>query len=227
MKKSRTREFAWMAVSAAFVGAILWCSGCGFVSIFGTPTRHEKKIPAEYDLAQHKVEKILVLVNQPGWLKAQSNLRQGLTSTLNEGLEARVGFVPERLVTYDELWKWRSARGDFSQLSPVETGAALGADLVLFVTIEAFELERTADTRYYKGLLGVRAALYNTATKENLWPRTNSGKRVVVGFDVERRGPEVAVSRLVGGAARCTIRYLFDCPVAEFDISDDRSTLNW
>jgi hypothetical protein len=227
MKKSRMREFAWMAVSAAFVGAALCCNGCGLVSIFGTPTRHERKVPAEYDLAQHKAEKILVLVNQPGWLKAQSNVRQGLTSRLNEDLEVKVGVGPERLVTYDELWKWRSARGDFSQLSPVETGAALGAELVLFITIEAFELERTADTRYYKGLLGVRGALYNTVTKENLWPRTTNGKRVVVGFDVESRGPEVAVRRLVGGAARCTMRYLFDCPEDEFAISDDRSTINW
>jgi hypothetical protein len=216
-----------MVVSAAFVGAALWCSGCGFVSIFGTATRHEKKVPAEYDLAQHKAEKILVLVNQPGWLKAQSNLRQGLTSTLNEGLEVKVGVGPERLVTYDELWKWRSARGDFSQLSPVETGAALGAELVLFITIEAFELERAADTKYYKGSLGVRGALYNTVTKESLWPKTSGGKRIVVGFDIERRGPDVAVSRLVGGAARCTIRYLYDCPAGEFGISDDRSTINW
>ena len=76
-------------------------------------------------------------------------------------------------------------------------------------------------------MLGVRAALYDTVTKENLWPGTTSGKRVVVGFDVERRGPEVAVSRLVGGAARCTIRYLFDCPEDQFAISDDRSTINW
>ncbi|MHC4156468.1 MAG: hypothetical protein ACYST6_16335 [Planctomycetota bacterium] len=227
MKKSRVREFGGMAASAAFVLAALWCNGCGFVSIFGTPTRHEIKIPAEYDLAQRQDERILVLVNQPGWLQAQSNLKYHLTERLNENLTSKAAVLGERVVSYDSLWKFRSAHPGFSRLSAVEVGAALDAGLVLFVAIEAYEVEKAADTNYYKGLLGVRGALYDTVTKENLWPKQSNGKRLVVGFDIESHGQEVAVQRLSAAAAHCTVRYLYNCPKDEFAISDDKSHIHW
>lgn len=227
MKRLREKKYTGMIIASVFLSMILWCNGCGFVSIFGTPTRHEKKIPAEYDLTQHKSERILVLVNQPGWLRAESNLRYHLTETLSESLRRKLRIAPERLVGYEALWKFRSGHPGFSEFSPVEVGAALGAELVLFVTIEAYELERAADTDYYNGSLAFRSALYETATKESLWPTLSKGKRLVVGFDVESRGREVAVQRLVSAAAHCTIRYLHNCPQDEFAISEDQSNIHW
>jgi len=186
-----------------------------------------KKIPAEYDLAAHKSERILVLVNQPGWLRAGSNLRYHLAEKLSEGLTRKVRVSRDRLVTYDALWKFRSEHPDFSELSPVEVGAAVGADLVLFVAIEGYELEKEPDTNYYSGSLAFRSALYNTATKETLWPKSDGGRRLVVGFEVESRGREAAVQRLVSAAAHCTTRYLYGCPLDEFAISEDQSNIQW
>ena len=197
------------------------------VSQLGTPTRHERKVAAEYNLSNHREQKILVLVNQPGWLNVRVNLRYYLTKQINENLIKKAEIPPEHLVGYNELSEFRSGQGDFSLLSPVEVGAALNADMVLLVMVNGYELNRIAKTDYYKGFLSVQGILHNVATGEKLWPRSAKSKSVKVGFEIESRGREAAVHRLVAASAHCTVRHLYDCPKDKFKISDDRSNIGW
>jgi hypothetical protein len=197
------------------------------VSIFGTPTRHEKKIAAEYDLASRKNEKMLVLVEQPAWLNTEVNLRYHLTKRLNDKLLKSVRIPARHLASYEALSSLRSSRRDFASLPPSKVAAALDADVVLFVMIEACRLERAAETSYYRGAMSVRSALYDAATAAQLWPESPNGRSVRVGFDLESRSREAAVQRLAAAAAHCTVRYLYDCPQAEFGISDDKSAVEW
>ena len=201
--------------------------GCGIIARLGTPTRHERKIPAEYGLARHKGQKILVLVNQPGWLGAQANLRYYLTDAMNKELTKKIKISPTNLVAYGELSEFRSNRPDFSLLSPVEVGTALGADMVLSVMVENYQLSEIAETGYYKGLLDAQVVLRSVATGAKLWPEAVHSKSIKVGFEVEAAGQEVAVKRLANACAYCTVRYLYDCPVDKFRIAEDRSGVGW
>ena len=206
---------------------VFFCSGCGIVSVLGTPSRHERKIPAEYDLTEHKDQKILVLVNQPAYLDAEVNLRYYLTRDVRENLIKRIKISPEELVGYSELSEFRSNRGDFSLLSPVEVGSALGADMVLLVMVENYRLSEMAETGYHTGFLGAQTILLETATGEKLWPESSKSKSIRVGFEVEKSGQEVAVERLTAACARCIVRYLYDCPKGKFKIADDESNIGW
>jgi hypothetical protein len=200
--------------------------GCGVISRLGTPTRYEKKVPAEYDITKRKGEKILVLVKQPLWLDAQENLRFYLTGAMNAGFVGRMKWETENLVSYEQLSKFRSARSDFSLLSPARAGKELGADMVLFVMVEDFELNRVEDAGLYKGALAVQTVLFDAAGGNKLWPVSEKSKAVRVGFDVES-GREKALTRLAGSAALCTTRYLFNCPVAYYKTFDDISGQAW
>jgi len=211
----------------ALLYAAFLCSGCGFVSIFGTPTRHERKIAAEYELTEHAGQKLLVLINQPAWLNARVNLRYHLTRKMNENLAKKIKIRPEYLVSYDELSAFRTGRPSFHLLSPTEVAAALSADMVLFVTIEGYELDRIAETNYYKGSLSAHSILCQAATGRRVWPESEEGKRVKVGFEIESRGHEAAVDRLADDLAHCIVRYFYDCPEAKFKIADDRSEIDW
>ena len=115
--------------------AILSCSGCGIIGIAGTPSQYEKEVPAEYDLAKQKGKKLLILVEQPGWLSAKVNLRYYLTEAVRGYLVADVKVPPKSILSYDELSKFRSSKSDFSLLSPQAVGKALGADIVLLIKI--------------------------------------------------------------------------------------------
>jgi len=227
MKKPQHKRFVFCLFTFAFFTVTLFQSGCGIVSLLGTPRESEKKIPAEYNLAEHKDQKILVLVNQPAYLNAQANLRFYLTEAINENLVESVGIAPDNLIAYSELSEFRSNKDDFSLLSPTEVGKALDANMVLLVVIEDYQLDKMVEIGYYKGSLSVRTALFETATGGKLWPKSAKSKRVGVGFEVESRGRAVATSRLVTASAYCLVRYFYNCPKPKFKIADDRSGVGW
>jgi len=210
------------------VAAVLFYSGCGIVGLMGTPSQYEKKIPAEYDLTKQKDQKILVLVEQPGWLSTQTNLRYYLTKAISEKLmaKAKVKVPGEYIISYNELSEFRSNKGDFSLLSPVAVGRALGADIVLLVMIEDYQLNEVAETGYYSGFLGAQTVLFETATGGKLWPESAKGKSIRVGFEAEQE-QEAAVDRLVDACTHCTTRYFYNCPKDKFKVFDDRSNVGW
>ncbi|MHC4571652.1 MAG: hypothetical protein ACYS0C_06210 [Planctomycetota bacterium] len=227
MKKSQHKRFAFCLFTFTFPALVFFHSGCGMVSVMGTPTRHEKKIPAEFDLAERTEQKILVLVNQPAYLNADVNLRYYLTEAMREGLMATIGIRPGDIVGYDDLSEYRSNQSNFSMLSPVAVGRALGADMVLLLVVEDYQLTKMAETDYYNGLLGAQAALLDTADGEKLWPESAESKSIRVGFEVAGGGWEAAVERLANACAHCTTRYFYDCPRGKFKIFDDKSGVDW
>jgi hypothetical protein len=203
------------------------CNLAGVVPVLGTPTRYEKKIPPEYDLAQHEDQKILVLVNQPGWLGAQANLRYYLTEAINEHLTARVKVKSAYLVGYDELSKFRSNQHNFSLLSVAEVGAALDASMVLLVVVEDYQLTRMGEMDYYRGFLAARTMLVDVGSRKKVWPKSGESKTVKVGFEMWQGSQGTAVTRLAASFAHCTVRYFYGCTVANFKIPDDRSGAGW
>jgi len=209
------------------LGTALVSGGCQIPGLLGTPTQHEKKIPAEYNLAEHTEEKILVLVEQPPYLNAQTNLRYYITDVMNRDIVRRIKFEPEMLVDYSELSHLRSGRSDFVQLSKAEVGKALGADMVLYVYIDSFGLKEMPQEGYLNGFLSGRALLVETREGRQLWPTGEASKIIKVGFDIEDRGEDIAVKGLAMAFAYCTVRYLYDCPEDEFKIFEDRSGIQW
>jgi hypothetical protein len=208
------------------LAAIFSSSGCGIVGVAGTQSAYEKKIPAEYDLAGQKDKKVLVLVEQPGWLSTEVNLRFYLTEAISESFIANVKIPPDYIISYKELSEYRSNKSDFSSLSPVEVGQALSADIVLLVMIEDFQLNQIPDTDYYSGFLGAQSILFETATGLKLWPESEMGKSIKVSFEAERNR-DLSVNRLVTAAAHCITRYLYNCPKYKFKIFDEGIKAGW
>lgn len=227
MKKPRCKRFASCLFAFGFLAAVLFHGGCGFIAHVGTPSEHEKKIAAEYDLTEHIDQKILVLVDQPIWLSAQVNLRYYLTEAISKGLIENVELAPEQLIDYNELSEFRSDRSDFSLLWPAEVGRALEADMVLLVEIGGYELNEMGGVEYYEGFLSARSSLFETATGERLWPESEKSRSIKVGFEIEPHGREAATARLTRALAHCLVRYLYNCPKNRFKNSDDRSSVGW
>jgi len=221
------KHFVFYLFTFILFGAGLFWGGCGIVAVMGTSTNYEKSVPAEFKLAKHKGQKILVLVNQPGWLNAGVNLRYYLTEAINKKLTEKIKIPSKHLVTYSQLSEFRSNQHNFSSLSAVEMCGGLGADMVLLVTIVDYQLRGMAEAGYYKGHLSAEAVLVDVASREKLWPKSAKSKSIKVGFEVERHGQQVAVKRLASACAYCITRYFYDCPKRKFKIADDKSGVGW
>lgn len=203
------------------------CNAANLVGILGSPSNDQRKIPAEYDLAEQEDKKILVIVNQGSWLETDINMRYYLTEAINKMLASKVGISGENLVTYGELSQLRSGRAGFSNMSPGQMGKAFEADMVLVVNIEVCQLRQIVESGFYKGNLNSNAALFDSATDVRLWPKTVGSKSVKVGFEVEDRGKEISVARLAVASAHCIVRSLYNCPKKKYKIADDRSGVAW
>ena len=208
------------------LAAVFFYNGCGVVGLMGTPSPYEKKVPAEYDLTKQKGRKVLVLVEQPGWLSAQANLRYYLTEAIRENLIAKVKVPPKYILSYNELSEFRSNKGDFSSLSPAEVGKALGADIVLLVMIEDYQVGEVAGSGYYNGFLSAQAAIFE-ASGEKVWPESAENKSIKVSFETGEKGQEAAVKSLVNACAHCTSRYFYNCPKYKFKIFDEKRDIGW
>lgn len=203
------------------------CSAQGVIGVIMNPTRHEKKVPAEYALGKDKEQKILVFVEQPAWLNINTNLRYHLTTSMNMALERKVKIKSANLVSYSKFLEFRTNEPNFSSLDQVAVGAALGADKVLYIEVEKYSLSKPGGTDYYKGFLGTFAVLIDVSDGVKVWPESEKSKRIRIGFELEERGQQIAVNRLTAASAHCIARYLYNCPVDEFKIPDDHGRTGW
>ena len=209
------------------LAVVLFNGGCGLIARLGTPSDREKKVPAEYNLAEREDESILVLVNQPGWLETEINLRFRLTEAITEILVKETEIPAESFIDYDRLFEFRSGKSNFSLLSAPQVGEALDADMVLLVEISNYDFSKIAGMDYYKGFLNAQSALFDTSTGAKLWPITESSRSIKIGFEVDKRGREFALARFVAGTAHAVTRHLYTCPWNKFKFADDRNVVGW
>jgi len=227
MVKTQNKLFGFCLVT--FVCFCLFCSGCGLISLAGTPSNAERKIKAQYPIAS-KNEKILVLVDQPGWLSAPLILRDRVSERINSSLVQLAKVNSNKVVPYRTLSDFRSKREDFSLMSPVEAAKLLGADVLLLVQLDAYSLTNMEETNYFSGSLGAHVVLIETKTGTQLWPKEGKAKNILTGYEVARTDTEGALGRLANSLAHCVTRYFYDCPYKKFKIADDRTdagTENW
>jgi len=230
MKQQRYKEVAFYFLVCCFLGLCVFDCGCGLVSIFGKSTSHERRVPAEYRLGGAKQQRVLVLVNEPAWLASEVNLRYYVTKRIVDRMVKYARLRRDNLIGYGELSEFRSGRGGFSMLSPVEVGRALGADYVLYVTVADYALSRMSDSNYYQGHLVADSFLRKVRTDKKVWPESEQSRIVRVGFEVESGGQSAAVERLADAAAHCIVRYFYDCREDSFHIADeirDSSIMEW
>jgi hypothetical protein len=209
------------------IGVMMLAGGCGMVSLLTSPTSYEKKVPAQYNLSQHQQQKLLVLVEQPAWLSAETNMRYYLTNALIAHVTQYVKLPAANIVSYDELVQFRAAKINETTPLPVDIAKAMKADLLLYVTIDAFELYQPEPRLPFAGDLRGRSVLIDTASGQRLWPVSEASRTIHVGFDLGAPNKDRAITQLAASAAHCTVRYFYDCPKARFKIADDRSALGW
>jgi hypothetical protein len=225
MKKTNYGNPILWLVTAVILLILSFSFSCGLVSRLGTESSGEKKVPAEYNLAVLKGKKILILVKQPVWVGAPVVLSQMLTEQIGSELKGNVKNKTLEIISYNKLSELRSKETNFGQMSESEIAKKLGADEVLIVMLDSFNLLNLAGANVYKGSLAGKAILIEASDDKELWPG-EGGKIVSVGFDMES-GQEKALARLSNSFSHCLARYLYDCPAEKFKAADDRSGIGW
>lgn len=195
--------------------AFIVIPGCTIFGILGTPTSHERVIEPEYDLQKQQDRKILFWLECPRSSGVDYDVQKKLIYSFKLYLTEKAGILPENVI-----WDSSDSHG-FSQ-DPVKIAQSLGAGYILMVQVTEYEMIRLNVRDYYAGQMLSQAVLMDADLGMAVWPRNTATKIVHVGVDLETKGRENAVSRLVSSTVHCTLRYLYPCKKLDFKTADEK-----
>ncbi len=210
-----------------FTLASLALNGCAIFSNLATPTRNEKNVPPEYNLAQNPPGKILILARANQQTRESQKLSYNIYRAVSAVLTARDVLTPEQIIDYRYYITYKNKNPQAIKSSAIDIAKALNADTVFEINIQDYQLLKLPGTNYYSGQLIANGIIYDVQKGWALWPEDGFGKQVSVGFDVDNNGYEGAIVRLARSSGHCLTRYLYGCKVANFKIFDENVESQW
>lgn len=146
-------------------------SGCGLIGatygIFIDPLIPKPTIKAEHDMSGRRV-----LI----WLESVTTdphvalLRRETTERLIEELSSHK--AAGELVSYESVMSFRNAHPDINAIEPFEIGRRLGADEVIYIAIEKFDLHHDLLEGFYSAEVSGHCRVIDSQAGRRLWPAT-------------------------------------------------------
>lgn len=207
--QSAKDNFKW--VKALFAAALsLWVAGC--------PSEHiYSKIQPSYNLTAHQDRKIYVWVEAPRSAAADPDAAEALTEAIRGHLLVRANVKPDNIRLRQE------GRDGMLYMQSAEAAAVqAGAELVLFVRIEEYELLPMHIRNFHSGRMLTRAVLLDAVTGQTLWPAGRQGKVHDIVIELGQGDRGEILSRLTSGSAHCILRNLYPIIKMHYRHSDER-----
>lgn len=199
--------------------AILMAGGCNVISFLASPGPFEKKIPPEYNLEAQQDRKVLLLIECPRSSGVDYDVKKKLISGFEVYLISQMEIDPGNIVHS------QPSLGQGMVEDPVKTAQALGAGYVLLVQVDNYRLAPLNTGKYVTGEMLSRAVLMDADLGIAVWPKDPGGKIVHIGVDLETKGRDLALTRLISATTHCVLRYLYPCEKLKFKNSDEVYTL--
>ncbi len=193
----------------------LW--GCNIVGVLTQPGPFEKKIPPQYDLAAQQNRKILLLIECPRSSGVDYDVKKKLLTGFQVYLASRMDIKPKNILL---------PQADNTVLSdPIKMAQSQDAGYILLVQVDGYRLSPLNTRNYFTGEMVSRAMLMDADLGATVWPEQPGGKTVQIGVDLEIKGRDAALSRLISGTTHCILRYFYPCEKLKFKKSDEVMTL--
>ena len=217
-----TKHLVRGAYPIAFIAAcvfFLTLSGCNIIGFLANPGAFEKKTVPAYNLKARQDRKVMIWVECPHSAGTDFNVAQKLASTLRLTFIEKGGFEPENVIVGP------MADSDNAAVDLQETARSLGAGYLLLVQVDSYSIDFLRVRDYYAGEMVTRAVLQDVDVGARVWPQQPGGKMVHVAVEIEVKGRDVLVSRLLSAAAHCTLRNLYPCNKLKFKHADERISM--
>lgn len=161
----------------------------------------------------------MIWVECPRSAGADFEVPQKLAGVLQLMLIEKGEFEPENVIVGPALDAGNSA------VDLRAEARSLGAGYVLLVHVDSYSIDSLRVRDYYSGEMVTRAVLQDTDLGTRVWPQQPEGKMVHVGVEIETKGRDALVSRMISAAAHCTLRNLYPCDKLKFKHADERISM--
>lgn len=204
-------------------GTAILLSGCNIVGFFLNPTEFETNVPPQYDIRQHKKEKIYLVVHATQGSRSDVDLPGKVSSSVADRLSKQAKIPQEQIIEEATVPAYAMTRNDYVKAE--ERAKEAGADLMLYIEVSEYHLFNMHNKDYFTGHLVTRSMLKDLETDETLWPQDASGRRVEATVELETGGRDVALGRLTAATAHCVVRELVLTTKAGYRCADEHQTV--
>jgi hypothetical protein len=212
-----------LTLCVVFLVQLFLCQGCNIFGFLATPGPFEKGVTPDCDLKPLLKQKtVFVWAESLPGSGADAGVARQLNQAILTQLRKKAGISEKSLLTQAAL---HTAVYDRSQ-TPAALGRQAGADLVLYVRLEEFEVINLHGDKIYSGQMLARAILIDSQTEKIVCPAGAEGIVADVATDLSTVGREDMVMTLSAAAAHCIVRHFYTCPKNEYRVNEERSTLN-
>jgi len=202
----------------AVIGAV-WSGGCNVIGFIAAPTPHEKKVPAEFELYRTE-SRILVFIDQARSSGGGFQVRGSLDAAVIDSLTNKVRIDTNNIIAPVDYTPSRVQA--YAGLSPAQIGKKAGADLVLYIRIDKYELDQMDRRGYFAGSIATRSVLVDVGSAKILWPASQEARLNKIKVELDTHGRDAISNRLMSGSAHCITRYFYDCPGDQFRWGDEQ-----
>jgi hypothetical protein len=203
-----------------FLVQLFLCQGCNIFGFLATPGPFENVVKPSCDLKSMLKQKTLfVWVESLPGSGADAGVAEQLNQAILTQLSKKAGISEKSLLTQ------HTAVYDPSQ-TPAALGRQAGAELVLYIRLEDFEVIKLHGNKIYSGQMRARAVLIDSQTEKIVCPMDAEGLVADVAMDLSTEGRENLVMTLNAAAAHCIVRHFYTCTKNEYRVNEERSTLN-
>ena len=207
------------ALYTAVILALIVNAGCDVFGFLVSPGAFEKKIVPEYNLSAQPDRKILLWVECPHSSEADYDVKDKLTAAYLLYLTKKVGIPSENVLLH------QPEAGNTLVQDPIQVARDLNAGYLLLVQVYDYEMMPLSVKNYYTGEMITRSVLMDADLGISVWPRNPSGKTIHIGVDMETKGRDAALDRLISATVHCTLRYLYPCEKLKFKTMDERISI--
>jgi hypothetical protein len=212
-----------LTLCVVFLVQLFLCQGCTILGFLTTPGPFEKGIAPACDLRTLLKQKAMfVWVESLPGSGADAGVAQQLNQAILTQLRKKVRISEKNLLTQAASHPAVYGRSQ----TPAALGRQAGAELVLYVRLENFEVINLHGDKIYSGQMRARAVLIDSQTEKIVCPKDAEGIVADVATDLSTEGRENLVITLTAAAAHCVVRHFYTCPKQEYRINEERSTLN-
>ncbi len=160
---SRSCSFSFVVLIAASLLGVPGCAGIAwFVAQFAPP----QKTKALYTIPRGT--KVLVFADDPAGALQDVSIKAELTKRLNEQIGANK--IADETVPYQKLLDVLTSTPQFGLLSVSEIGKLCGADVVLYVQIDRFQLKDDRASPLWQGKFETTVKVVDVEAGR-LWPK--------------------------------------------------------
>lgn len=212
---------AHLAAAAACLFVVL-CTGCGPQiggALYVMGMVPPQKVPAEFKMPEGPM---LILVDDDQELVQPPTVREMLVDALAKQFKEHK--IADRVTKNDELAMVKQADPKFDTRGAREVGKAVGADTVVWINVQQYELEKDLEMAVAPAQLAVTVKVINAKAEKRedvrLWPLDREGRIVdtsIPPFKIHRAKTRNEVYEMLVDTLSDKIARLF----YEFEVTQD------